>query len=464
LNIYLDATGNVTLTPAEIDNGSYDNCTVASRTLSKTTFDGTNLGLNTVTFTVTDQSSNSRSINVNVFVRDTMVPIIKGNDLTIYLNASGQASITTTMVDNGSTDNVSIKTRTISKSIFNCSNVGVNLVTFTVRDASNNESVGEVRVTVLDTIKPVLVNKPSNGIVGFCNDVVSYTMPVATDNCSGVNVKLISGLPSGSKFPVGLTTNTFEVEDASGNKITTSFTVLVIPETVIDTFPAVEICQDYGNIDLSRGAANLTFSGPGVKKDKITFDAYLSGVGTHTITASFLDTMGCVSTGTFTITVYPVPSKPEIERPAAGLLQSKETYASYQWYRNSVLLPGETNRTLTVTSSGSYGLVVKNTSGCINGSDPFTIGATGVGNLVKQGNMFNVYPNPSSGLFYIELKGIELKGSKITIIDMLGKEVRTFEAESELIEMNVNEFAPGTYYVKMESGNNFMVKPIIIAK
>jgi hypothetical protein len=128
-------------------------------------------------------------------------------------------------------------------------------------------------------------------------------------------------------------------------------------------------------------------------------------------------------------------------------------------------MAGETRKTLTVTQSGSYGLVVRNTSGCINGSDPYSIGTTSVGsNLVKDKDMFNVYPNPSSGIFFIELKGVDTKGSRITIIDMLGKEVQSFEPDKDLIEMNVVDFAPGTYFVKMENGNRFMVKPLIIAK
>ena len=36
-----------------------------------------------------------------------------------------------------------------------------------------------------------------------------------------------AGLPSGSEFPVGTTTNTFEVTDASGNTSTCSFDVVV---------------------------------------------------------------------------------------------------------------------------------------------------------------------------------------------------------------------------------------------
>jgi hypothetical protein len=465
ISVYLDATGNVSLGVNEVDNGSYDNCTIATRVLSKTNFNGTNLGLNVVSFTITDQSSNSKSVNVNVFVRDTMLPIIKGKNLSIYLSASGSASINTTMVDDGSSDNVGITYRNLSKLNFNCTNVGPNSVLYTLRDASGNETVGEVTITVVDTILPVLVSKPNNKVVGFCNDIITYSMPTASDNCSGLTVTQTTGLPSGSRFPVGLTNNVFDIVDASGNIISTSFTVLVLPEIIVDTFPSLEMCQDNGTLDLSHGFSNFTFAGPGMKKDKITFDPILSGTGTHSITGSFLDSMGCVSTGTFTITVYPVPEKPEIVRISSNILSAQKDYNSYQWYRNNVLMPGATGKTLTVTQSGVYGLVVRNTSGCINGSDPYAIGTTGVGSgLVKDKDMFNVYPNPSSGIFYIELKGMDVKGSRITIIDMLGKEVRSFEPDKDLIEMNVVDFAPGTYFVKMENGNKFMVKPLVIAK
>ena len=129
------------------------------------------------------------------------------------------------------------------------------------------------------------------------------------------------------------------------------------------------------------------------------------------------------------------------------------------------MIAGATSRNYTVTQSGIYGLVVKNASGCENGSDPFAIGVPLGGSIItKDKDLFNVYPNPSTNVFFIELKGINAKGTKITIIDIIGKEVMAFETDKDLIEMNVIDFAAGTYYVKIENGNNFMVKPIIIAK
>jgi hypothetical protein len=58
--------------------------------------------------------------------------------------------------------------------------------------------------------------------------VVNYTAPVGEDNCSGATTTQTAGLASGASFPVGTTTNTFRVTDASGNYAECSFTVTVL--------------------------------------------------------------------------------------------------------------------------------------------------------------------------------------------------------------------------------------------
>jgi hypothetical protein len=52
----------------------------------------------------------------------------------------------------------------------------------------------------------------------------------------------IAGLASGSVFPIGVTTNTFKVTDASGNFVTCSFTVKVksAVETIQDMIAQVQ--------------------------------------------------------------------------------------------------------------------------------------------------------------------------------------------------------------------------------
>ncbi|MDP2687016.1 MAG: HYR domain-containing protein, partial [Aequorivita sp.] len=60
LTLDLDpVTGTVSITGADVDNGSTDNCGIASMTLDISSFDCSMTGANTVTMTVTDNSGNS---------------------------------------------------------------------------------------------------------------------------------------------------------------------------------------------------------------------------------------------------------------------------------------------------------------------------------------------------------------------------------------------------------------------
>ncbi len=66
--ISLGSNGMATLTPENIDNGSTDNCGIDTIYLSQSNFDCTNLGNNSVTLTVVDNSGNSNVCTVNVQV------------------------------------------------------------------------------------------------------------------------------------------------------------------------------------------------------------------------------------------------------------------------------------------------------------------------------------------------------------------------------------------------------------
>ena len=154
---YLDALGNVSISVADIDNGSTDNCTIASRTISRNSFDCSNLGPNSVTLIVTDVSGNVDSCISTVTVVDTINPIARCKSATVYLNSLGSVIITSLDVDNGSTDNCNITTLTLSRTSFTCSEVGPNNVTMVVTDPSGNVDSCVAIVTVLDTLAPTVV-------------------------------------------------------------------------------------------------------------------------------------------------------------------------------------------------------------------------------------------------------------------------------------------------------------------
>ncbi|MCB9251617.1 MAG: HYR domain-containing protein [Flavobacteriales bacterium] len=119
---------------------------------------------------------------------------------------------------------------------------GTTTVMWTFTDASSNVTTCTFDIIVSDTESPKIVcrnDTSSTNVPGTCGRVITYTTPVASDNCPGVTVSQVSGLPSGSTFPGGVTINKFIATDAAGNKDSCSFKV-----TIIDTEVPNIICKN----------------------------------------------------------------------------------------------------------------------------------------------------------------------------------------------------------------------------
>ncbi|WP_339832618.1 proprotein convertase P-domain-containing protein, partial [uncultured Altibacter sp.] len=77
ITIELDpVTGTASITAADIDNGSSDNCGIVSSTVTPNMFTCSNVGDNTVTLTVTDAQGNSTMCTAIVTVEDNTAPVI----------------------------------------------------------------------------------------------------------------------------------------------------------------------------------------------------------------------------------------------------------------------------------------------------------------------------------------------------------------------------------------------------
>mgnify|MGYP003682633367 CR=1 FL=1 len=150
LTVYLDASGLATITANDLDNGTADNCQLASIAIDSSNFNCSEVGANTVVFTATDVSNNASTTTVTVTVIDSLKPVISTQPLTVYLDANGLASITASDLDNGTVDNCQLASIAIDSSNFNCSEVGANTVVFTATDDNNNVSTANVILTVVD--------------------------------------------------------------------------------------------------------------------------------------------------------------------------------------------------------------------------------------------------------------------------------------------------------------------------
>ncbi|EHQ01990.1 SprB repeat-containing protein [Gillisia limnaea] len=65
VTVQLDASGNASITAADIDNGSSDACGIASMSVVPNTFGCSNIGSNTVTLTVTDNKRKNKHSYLN---------------------------------------------------------------------------------------------------------------------------------------------------------------------------------------------------------------------------------------------------------------------------------------------------------------------------------------------------------------------------------------------------------------
>ncbi|MCI5157033.1 MAG: hypothetical protein D3906_01085 [Candidatus Electrothrix sp. AUS1_2] len=185
ITVSLDAGGNALIAAGDVNGSSYDldSGDSISLSVSPTSFDCSDIGLNTVTLTVTDDRGASSTCDATVTVEDNIAPIAVTKDITVQLDADGTASITVDDIDNGSADNCCIASRTTDKNSFNCSDLGENTVTLTVKDCNGNSNSATATVTVVDTIAPTNVQANAQSVITPPDTPISFTA-TAEDNCS----------------------------------------------------------------------------------------------------------------------------------------------------------------------------------------------------------------------------------------------------------------------------------------
>jgi HYR domain/Secretion system C-terminal sorting domain len=187
ITVNLGTNGSVIVPPLDVNNGTTDNCTF-SLSVAPTSFSCANIGIQTVTLTATDGSGNTGTCTAKVTVRDITPPTALCKNLTVFLNDVGKATISAVQIDNGSFDNCSITTRSLSRTQFNCSDIGSPFNEFlTATDGSGNSSTCATIITVKDNLAPTPVCRNVTVTLGSNGSVTVYPAMLADssfDNCS----------------------------------------------------------------------------------------------------------------------------------------------------------------------------------------------------------------------------------------------------------------------------------------
>jgi hypothetical protein len=184
----------------------------------------------------------------------------------------------------------------------------------------------------------------------------------------------------------------------------------------------------------------------------------INTLGTTTVTWTFTDGCGNVSTQTQDVTINAINVSTTMASDNITIVSNNTTTGvTYQWIdcNTGQNLPGETNHNYTPTYGSNFAVIITQ-DGC---SDTSTCVASTVGldPLANDSGLeLIVFPNPSTnGNFSIQLNG-EWNGEvKIELVDTRGRLVYSETTIDKLVEVKLERLLTGTYFVnaKDEQGN-----------
>ncbi len=410
----LNAAGQATLTVAQIDNGSYDNCTIGIKVLSQSTFGCANLGVNTVTLSGVDAGNNKGVCSASIIIKDLIAPVTKCKSITANLAANGILTVNPSTVDNGSTDNCSL-TLTLTPYSFNCGNVGVNNVTLRATDGSGNFSTCAATITVKDVTAPNALCKSATVIL---NDVGQGTLNLnqlnngSSDACGIATMTLSKTQFNCSDLPGSSQSVTLSLVDVNNNQSACTAQV-----TVKDNLVPTAVCENTtvqlgsnGKVTVYPAdlAAN-SFDNCSVTSYSPVAKIYTTAnLGNNNLSITVKDWSNNGATCISVVTVYP-----------------------YSGFRGG---SGDRKEEQTTVPGSDFG--------------------------------FNVYPNPTAGDATVDFELSENQSVAMRVFDLTGRIVMNQQTEgvegSNQIHLEMGAMPNGVYVVEIQADNARAQKRLVL--
>lgn len=386
---------------------AFDNCTYAlNRTAGPASGENFFPGTTTVTHTFTDNYNNTASCSFNVTVIDNEAPTFTSCPAeTVVFVAEGSCGTNVGYIAPNGIDNCSANlVRTAGPESGAFFPAGETTVTYSLTDAANNIATCSFNVIVIDNILPTVTSCPTDitvdAAMGSCSQIVSYDTPTATDNCS-TNMQLTVGLPSGSDFPIGITTVTHTFTDPSSNTIECLFNVTVVDNQA----PSLISCPDSIVVTTAVDQCNMMveWEAP-VASDNCSISEMTSNKASGSL----------FEVGRDTITY--------LAEDAAGN-----------------------------NSSCSFEVIV-------NAGDPdFCNSVTSTDDLEEADFAFSIFPNPATNQVNINYTTETLSAAHLRLFNAKGQEVYQRQLGKTLGEnrftLDVDRFANGLYLIQLSLNN-----------
>ena len=412
----LNASGNVSIVPANVLLSGSDNCGTVNYAVNPNSFNCSNVGTNIVTLTARDGSFNTATCTATVTVRDVTPPVArcKTGIINADIGANGTVTILPSAVNNGSTDNCSM-TFTVTPNPFNCSQIGLQTVTLKATDPGGNMSTCTATVRVRDVTGPTALCKTTtvfldeNGLATITPAAVNNgsfdncgiaTMSVSPDNfdCSQIN---------GTPVPVTLSVrdNQGFVSSCTGNVIVRD----AIAPTALCEDVTVELGPNGFAVVYSADLAFNSFDNCSVWSYAPVAKVYTKfNLGDNNLTITVKDWSGNAATCVSVVTIV-LPANGEYQQGGAA---------------------GKTE------SPGAFDLLI--------------------------------YPNPTSGEATMAFELPSEQAFSFRIFDTAGRMIYSQEqfgiAGENILPLRMGDLAPGIYLIDFQSENWKVQKRLVLQR
>ncbi len=353
----------------------------------------------------------------------------------------------------------------------------------TYSDFSNlsicNDSVS-YKIEMTDSSGCVMTSSVSGTIVN--NPILmSQILPIIPILCGGGSVTLSALAGYTYDWSNGTTTQTINVSSPGAYTVTVtnsggcSATGTTVVNGAANPTPVITgtttICMGNTTIfDAGAGYVSFIWS-TGAATPSITVSS--SGIYSVTVT----DANGCTGTDSETLTVNPLPvssvtsnGPPSFCQGDSLLISIPGSFNTYQWYiYGNPINPSQTSSSIHVKSPGFYRCMVTDANGCSNFSSglfvsmPCVVLPDPIQKLTaNQPNFeFEVYPNPSSGIFNIEMTEEYKKPFHVSVTDLLGKSLIEETSKNYQFVINLSTFQKGIYLLKINDGSKSAVMKLV---
>jgi hypothetical protein len=415
-------------------------------------------GVTTITASQNGDNTYQAAPSVSRQLTVYQLPTVKTKNITVAVDANGNASVTPQQADDGSISYSGALTLSLDKTNFTCADIGSPItVTLTATDADGHSNSATAQVTVIDDLKPT-VTAPADQF--FCYDQSgSYNVPslTASDNCGIASISYVlsgatsrggNGTDASGTFNVGGSTITWTVTDIHGNVTTATTTVTVnaaLSANIPDVYamnPAVDakntLYLGYGPTSLIVTANASGGTGPYSyqwSSGQTTQSISVNAAGTYS--ATITDDKGCTTTASIIIKTL------------------------------DVRCGNNSNKVMICHNNKAICISSEDVQEHLNHGDHLGDCAA----LAARINMRNesvelksenviVYPNPVTEVLHVQLNGFEA-GSVVKMYNQKGMLVKTVRMAGTSEVISVRGLAAGLYYVQIQNRGVLITKKLV---